>query len=174
MDIRKTTLEGWGATGVEVRVPEFISDDIYITTLDPKDKSSYLNQMGLRIQEGFHKVHPGGKVHLKIMNPGTQTVKLPESTPVGLYVLKPDTRLVPDMDIDEIVDSLDICGVKGELLEKRKADVKAMLMQQRQLRQMYFSKSRTGRCTGTEFKVELTEDVKNGKRAPPNIPARPV
>ena len=49
-----------------------------------------------------------------------------------------------------------------------------MLMQQRELRQMYFSKTRTGRCTATEFEVELSDEVKSGKRAPPNIPARPV
>ena len=169
-----TVLKGWGGTGVRVRVPEFITDSVYITTLDPTDKSSYLNQMGLRVQEGFHPVQPGGYVDLQILNPTVRSIKLPESTPVGLYVLKPDTKLMPDMNIDEIVDALDICGVDSELLEKRKADVKAMLMQQRELRQMYFSRTRTGKCTATEFKVELTDDVKNGKRAPPNIPARPV
>ena len=130
------SLKGWGETGVCVRVPEYIKEGVYITTLDPTDKSTYLNMMGLRVQEGFHAVGDGGYVKLKILNPTTRTIRLEASTPVGLFALKPETKLVPDMDIEEIVDNLDICGVEGELLEQRKADVKKMLMQQRELRQM--------------------------------------
>ena len=171
----RAVAKAWGHTVVDVKVSSAASDEsVYILSLDPTDKSSYLNMKGLRVQEGIHQVRAGGVVRLCILNPGVKDIPLPANIPVGHFMLRPDVSVIPDLDVDAILDSLDIQGVDADQLAKRKEDVRAMLQEQRGFRQTYFSNSRTGVGTVTEFKLELKEEYRTGAKPPPNVWARPL
>ena len=81
-------------------------------------------------------------------NFGKQDVRLPSYTPVAQYYLNPEVAPHADLEVDEIIDTINVEGSTPEEVALRKQKLRDALFADRQHRRSYFSETRLGLGAG--------------------------